>query len=96
MYFIFSRGPNKYTRNWEDEDAYSKPPATTPKKSGKKPIPSQTLEEFPPLINNSASDQNYENKDLIKDEQQQQQVKRVDIRYVYHLKTVYRKFQNLA
>lgn len=77
----YGRGPNKYTRNWEDEDAYSKPPATTPKKSGKKPIPSQTLEEFPPLINNSASDQNYENKDLIKDEQQQQQVKRVDIRH---------------
>lgn len=26
MPFIFySRGPNKYTRNWEDEDAYGKP-----------------------------------------------------------------------
>lgn len=26
MCFIcFSRGPNKYTRNWEDEDAYGKP-----------------------------------------------------------------------
>lgn len=22
---LFSRGPNKYTRNWEDEDAYGKP-----------------------------------------------------------------------
>lgn len=27
FYYIifFSRGPNKYTRNWEDEDAYGKP-----------------------------------------------------------------------
>lgn len=23
--FCYSRGPNKYTRNWEDEDAYGKP-----------------------------------------------------------------------
>lgn len=22
--FVFRRGPNKYTRNWEDEDAYGK------------------------------------------------------------------------
>lgn len=35
----FRRGPNKYTRNWEDEDAYSKPPLhvkRTPKRSNSK------------------------------------------------------------
>lgn len=46
---LFSRGPNKYTRNWEDEEAYTKPPAQPrPKRVGgarNKPHP----EEFPPL-----------------------------------------------
>lgn len=23
---LYRRGPNKYTRNWEDEEAYNKPP----------------------------------------------------------------------
>lgn len=45
----FSRGPNKYTRTWEDEDAYkpSKPiKTTTVKKSRRK-----SQEEYPPLTN---------------------------------------------
>ena len=25
IFFRYGRGPNKYTRNWEDENAYSKP-----------------------------------------------------------------------
>ncbi|KAJ8926082.1 hypothetical protein NQ315_009938 [Exocentrus adspersus] len=45
----YGRGPNKYTRNWEDEDAYSKPAtATRPKKLVR---PKRTTdEEFPPLV----------------------------------------------
>ncbi len=25
LHYRYGRGPNKYTRNWEDENAYSKP-----------------------------------------------------------------------
>ncbi|KAK9873874.1 hypothetical protein WA026_002229 [Henosepilachna vigintioctopunctata] len=44
----YGRGPNKYTRNWEDEDAYNKPVPQRPTKKLQNP-PSQTNEEFPPL-----------------------------------------------
>ncbi|XP_050296539.1 protein CASC3-like isoform X2 [Anthonomus grandis grandis] len=43
----YGRGPNKYTRNWEDEDAYVKPP-TPRQKVTKKPVQPET--EFPPLV----------------------------------------------
>ena len=50
---INSRGPNKYTRNWEDLDAYSKPtrgrglPGKSPKGRGSQRNLSE--EEFPAL-----------------------------------------------
>ncbi|KAL3286968.1 hypothetical protein HHI36_001454 [Cryptolaemus montrouzieri] len=43
----YGRGPNKYTRNWEDEDAYNKPTPQRPKKPQNSP--SNSNEEFPPL-----------------------------------------------
>ncbi|GFG38466.1 hypothetical protein Cfor_02365 [Coptotermes formosanus] len=60
----YGRGPNKYTRNWEDEDAYSKPQVSTTssrggrrggRRGGTKQAQhhdSEHQEEFPPLINN--------------------------------------------
>ncbi|KAJ9598926.1 hypothetical protein L9F63_026538 [Diploptera punctata] len=59
----YGRGPNKYTRNWEDEDSYAKPQATTQstrgsRRGGCRGGANQTRsidvnqEEFPPLINN--------------------------------------------
>ena len=58
------RGPNKYTRNWEDEDAYSKQQAAAPstrggRRGGRRGGANQTRnvnvdqEDFPPLINNN-------------------------------------------
>lgn len=44
----YGRGPNKYTRNWEDEDAYGKPPVGKPKKPPPRK-PRRHDEEFPPL-----------------------------------------------
>lgn len=44
----YSRGPNKYTRNWEDEDAYGKPTNVVTKPNPRKPR-SKKQEEFPPL-----------------------------------------------
>lgn len=61
---LFRRGPNKYTRNWEDEDAYSKPQVSALSARGgqrgrRREGTSQAQygdsehqEEFPPLINN--------------------------------------------
>ncbi|XP_057653796.1 protein CASC3 [Diorhabda carinulata] len=48
----YGRGPNKYTRNWEDEEAYNKPSPVV--KRGKKPLNRNNQEEFPPLIKNSS------------------------------------------
>ncbi|XP_066249330.1 protein CASC3 [Euwallacea similis] len=54
----YGRGPNKYTRNWEDEDAYSKPPQSRPTRGSRKPRQKlggdsneneENSEEFPPL-----------------------------------------------
>lgn len=56
--YIFRRGPNKYTRNWEDEDAYNKPAPARPKKPGR---PKKTSEEFPPLVRNKSASPNREN-----------------------------------
>ncbi|CAH0550826.1 unnamed protein product [Brassicogethes aeneus] len=54
----YGRGPNKYTRNWEDEDAYNKPaPPRLP--ITKKPIrPRKSSEEFPPLGGNPRNNNN--------------------------------------
>ncbi|XP_043267125.1 protein CASC3 isoform X2 [Venturia canescens] len=53
----YGRGPNKYTRNWEDEDAYGKtaPSITTGKNSGKRT--NKNGEDFPALggVNKDAS-----------------------------------------
>ncbi|XP_049818458.1 protein CASC3 isoform X2 [Aethina tumida] len=49
----YGRGPNKYTRNWEDEEAYNKPPITRTKKPIK---PKRNVEEFPPLGGNPRND----------------------------------------
>ncbi|XP_045482838.1 protein CASC3 [Harmonia axyridis] len=46
----YGRGPNKYTRNWKDEDAYNKTVPQKPQKKIQKP-PSEISEEFPPLVN---------------------------------------------
>ncbi|KAJ9573526.1 hypothetical protein L9F63_009090, partial [Diploptera punctata] len=65
----YGRGPNKYTRNWEDEDAYGKPQATTQstrgnRRGGRRGGANQTRgidvnqEEFPPLINNKQNNEN--------------------------------------
>lgn len=45
---MFSRGPNKYTRNWEDEDAYGKVGGNLPtfKNNTRK---ARSGEEFPTL-----------------------------------------------
>ena len=48
----YGRGPNKYTRNWEDEDAYSKPAAAGQKPrnpSMKDKGGNEDLEDFPAL-----------------------------------------------
>ena len=50
LFPLFRRGPNKYTRNWEDEDAYGKTAASVT--SGKTPGPRRTNrsgEAFPAL-----------------------------------------------
>ncbi|CAG9863824.1 unnamed protein product [Phyllotreta striolata] len=67
----YGRGPNKYTRKWEDEDAYNKPPVPTVKK-GKKPN-SRKIEEFPPLVRTSDSEQTYEPKNSSQDDDPPQQ-----------------------
>ncbi|XP_030765143.1 protein CASC3 isoform X1 [Sitophilus oryzae] len=48
----YGRGPNKYTRTWEDEDAYNKPAPVKPRKSIQSRGPARmgkNNEEFPPL-----------------------------------------------
>ncbi|XP_015598571.1 protein CASC3 isoform X2 [Cephus cinctus] len=51
----YGRGPNKYTRNWEDEDAYGKTAGTvTPAKGGGRK--SRGGEEFPALGANNSKD----------------------------------------
>lgn len=58
---FFSRGPNKYTRNWEDEDAYNKAPPPSVR-GGRKTKVNKTGEEFPPLNGNRNQSRNM-NKD---------------------------------
>ncbi|XP_008556469.1 protein CASC3 isoform X1 [Microplitis demolitor] len=43
----YGRGPNKYTRNWEDEDAYGKTPTNISTKQNRRS--NKTGEEFPAL-----------------------------------------------
>lgn len=54
--YIFSRGPNKYTRNWEDEDAYGK--TTTPGRGNNRRF-HKNSEDFPALGNNKVSIMKY-------------------------------------
>ncbi|XP_044727191.1 protein CASC3 isoform X2 [Chrysoperla carnea] len=42
----YGRGPNKYTRNWEDEEAYNRSTQLRTRKNPKNP---PTAEDFPPL-----------------------------------------------
>lgn len=54
----FRRGPNKYTRTWEDEAAYVKVAPTNVKtKKQKKPNGNNT-EDFPPLVKTSETEDN--------------------------------------
>lgn len=48
-FIFFSRGPNKYTRNWEDEDAYGKPGSNVSNKNRKF---NRSGEDFPALGTN--------------------------------------------
>lgn len=45
--YFFSRGPNKYTRNWEDEDAYGKMGGTIGRGTNKRF--QKNIEDFPAL-----------------------------------------------
>uniref|UniRef100_A0A6P7G719 Protein CASC3 n=1 Tax=Diabrotica virgifera virgifera TaxID=50390 RepID=A0A6P7G719_DIAVI len=56
----YGRGPNKYTRNWEDEEAYTKP---APVRKEKKNLNRKSREEFPPLVRDT-SETNEERYDL--------------------------------
>lgn len=47
-FFFYSRGPNKYTRNWADEDAYGKTAGNVNTNKPNKRI-NKTGEEFPAL-----------------------------------------------
>ncbi|EFN73087.1 Protein CASC3 [Camponotus floridanus] len=50
----YGRGPNKYTRNWEDEDAYGK--TTTPGRGNNRRF-HKNSEDFPALGNNKTPDE---------------------------------------
>nr|CAI5827231.1 unnamed protein product [Callosobruchus analis] len=53
----YGRGPNKYTRNWEDEEAYNSKPAPKAKITTKKQSrPNKNIEDFPPLITTDTED----------------------------------------
>lgn len=61
----YGRGPNKYTRNWEDEDAYVKPAA--PRGRGTAPVRGVTrggksvmIEDFPALPHKDDDDDDYD------------------------------------
>lgn len=49
--YFLSRGPNKYTRNWEDEDAYGK---TTPGRANNRRF-QKNNEDFPALGNSKVN-----------------------------------------
>lgn len=60
---FYRRGPNKYTRNWEDEDAYGKMSGqfSTGKPNTRRSVPNRSGEEFPALnSNNKVSFENYQ------------------------------------
>lgn len=54
VYFL-SRGPNKYTRNWEDEDAYGK---TIPGRGNNRRF-QKNNEDFPALGNSKVNAAKY-------------------------------------
>lgn len=49
--YFLSRGPNKYTRNWEDEDAYGK---TIPGRGNNRRF-QKNNEDFPALGNSKVN-----------------------------------------
>lgn len=58
IYYFFSRGPNKYTRNWEDEDAYGKT-GNTPGRAGNTKRFQKNNEDFPTLGSSKVSVMRY-------------------------------------
>lgn len=56
MILFFRRGPNKYTRTWEDEAAYTKATATIKTKKQRRPE-TKNGEDFPPLVKNDENRQ---------------------------------------
>ncbi|KAJ8669371.1 hypothetical protein QAD02_000630 [Eretmocerus hayati] len=52
----YGRGPNKYTRNWEDEDAYGKIPGSVPPHKPNFKKGGRADEEFPSLTKDSDVD----------------------------------------
>lgn len=64
--YHFRRGPNKYTRTWEDEAAYVKA-APTKIRTKQQREPHSSSEEFPPLVK---STENKKLPDNITDENQ--------------------------
>lgn len=55
--YFHSRGPNKYTRNWEDEDAYGKT-GSTPSRTNNRRF-QKNNEDFPTLGSNRVSAATY-------------------------------------
>lgn len=53
LHVFFSRGPNKYTRNWEDEDAYGKT-GNTPGRANNRRF-QKNNEDFPTLGSSKVS-----------------------------------------
>ena len=78
----YGRGPNKYTRNWEDEDAYSKPVAgQKPRNPGSKDKSgNDQLEDFPALPSRDENDK--PNKSSIKSESLNSELKPAVVRDV--------------
>ncbi|KAJ8665418.1 hypothetical protein QAD02_007080 [Eretmocerus hayati] len=54
--FFNNQGPNKYTRNWEDEDAYRKIPGNVPPHKPNFKKDGRANEEFPSLTKDTDVD----------------------------------------
>lgn len=76
----YGRGPNKYTRNWEDEDAYVKPAA--PRGRGVAPVRGVTrggksvmIEDFPALPNKDEEEEEEYEREPLKREKSMTEIK---------------------
>lgn len=58
---MFRRGPNKYTRTWEDEAAYVKAVPTNTRTKKQRGPQSKNTEEFPPLVKSTEKRQIIDN-----------------------------------